>query len=214
MNRDFQESLMHVLPCFARVLLLAAASATTILAGCASSSSPSAAASAGTPANVDLRVVIAEGTVNGFDFGSGTAPINFSVAPDPAKNYLCGVISEADAAAARATLARDGITVLSAPRIIAASGKPASIQVGDDQGATMKLDVTATAADDGTLRVKVSYSSGTAGPGFPETTFALKLGQSIVAVARDATPGEKAATSQTLLITPAIAPPAEIAAAR
>ena len=203
---------MQVLPRFARVLLLAAASATTILAGCASSS-PSAA-SAGTPANVDLRVVIAEGTVNGFDFGSGTAPINFSVAPDPAKNYLCGVISEADAAAARATLARDGVTVLSAPRIIAASGKPASIQVGDDQGATMKLDVTATAADDGTLRVKVSYSSGTAGPGFPETTFALKLGQSIVAVARDATPGEKAATSQTLLITPAIAPPAEIAAAR
>ncbi len=203
---------MQVLPRFARVLLLAAASATTILAGCASSS-PSAA-SAGTPANVDLRVVIAEGTVSGFDFGSGTVPINFSVAPDPARNYLCGVISESDAAAARATLARDGVTVLSTPRIIAASGQPASIQVGDDLVGTMKLDVTATAADDGTLRVKVSYSSGTAGPGFPETTFTLNLGQSIVAVARDATPGEKAATSQTLLITPAIAPPAKVAAAR
>lgn len=203
---------MHVLPRFARVLLLAAASSAAILAGCASSS-PSAA-SAGTPANVDLRVVIAEGTVNGFDFGSGTAPINFAVAPDPARNYLCGVVSEADAAAARATLARDGVTVLSAPRIIAASGKPASIQVGDDLVGTMKLDVTATAADDGTLRVMVSYSGGTAGPGFPETTFILKPGQSIIAVARGTTPGDKAATNQTLLITPAIAAPAKIATAR
>lgn len=198
---------------FARVLLCAAASATTILAGCAS---PSKAPAVSTSANVDLRVLIAEGTIQGFDFGAGTAPINFYVAPDPAKGFLCGIISESDAAAARVSLAKGGNTVLSAPHIIAAGGQPASIQVGDNLNATMKLDVTADAVPDDTLRVKVKYASGTAGPDFPETTFTLKPGQSIVALARayDSKPGEKIVNFQTLLITPALAPKAAVTVAR
>lgn len=191
---------------FASILLLAVTGSVATLTGCASRATPQAAAAK--PANLDIRVTIAEGTIHGFDFGAGTAPINFSVAPDPAKSFLCGIISESDTAAARVALANDGNTVLSAPRIIAASGKAASIEVGDDLAGTMKLGVIADALPDGSLRVKLNYASGTAGPGFPETTFTLKPGQSIVAIARgnDPKPGGKGVSFQTLLITPGLAP--------
>jgi hypothetical protein len=193
----------------AKIILFVAAVCS--LVGCASSVP---AGSAG--ADVDVRVLVIDGTLEGLDLGSSTAPINFSVAPDPTKRFLCAVLSETETAEFHRNLAEQKRTVLSAPRIIAASGKPASVQVGDGQGVSMKLDVTASASDGGTLLVKFAYSEGPAGHEFSERTFTLNPGDSFVALAgaNDSTPQSKGMKHRTILVSPSAVARSAVAVTR
>ena len=200
-----------------RTVLLTVVAAACGLVGCTSTTltTPTTpTSSAGT--DIDIRILVVDGTLDGLDLGSSKAPVNFSVLPNPEGRFLCAVLSEAETTEVRRALAEQNRTVLSAPHIIAASGSPASVQVGDGQGTSMKVDVTASAGEGGTLLVKFAYSETPWAYEFGKTIFTLKAGDSFVALASagDSGPGFKGMKYRTILVSPSAVAPAAVAVTR
>jgi len=184
------------------VLLALAACFAGCTAGCQSQSVSVEPVPGTASPNFDVRVQVVQGLPEDPVLGLIPSPTNFSTAPDSRKQIRCRVLSQADMAAVQLALYKQGLAVLSAPRILASSGQTASVECESDPGIALRLDMTTTSMPDGTLRLTLAYRERDGGYVFPETQFTLKPGESAAALVQ--TDHDKGGTVRTLLVTPAL----------